>query len=128
MYPVHKCSIISHFFRQWTKKMTYPLLVFDIHFKISNHDNPAISTYGFFPPAEFTAFHIPLHDVYSIFLVKGNSGYFIKTDNIIFAYQASLPVAHIHEHFRNGSFTARDKVRVRGNLLIQVRFTCPSGA
>src|SRR5580700_8413935 len=77
---VHKSSVVTHLRRQWAEKMANPLLMLHVHVEVTNHDDTAIGTNAFLAAAEFTRFHVALHNVYAIFLVEGDAGDFIEAD------------------------------------------------
>src|SRR4051794_3632275 len=79
---VHKGRIMPHFWGQRTKQMPNPLLVLHVDVKVANHDDAAISTNTLLAAAELGGLHVAFHDVDAIFLVKGDTGDFIKAHDV----------------------------------------------
>jgi len=122
MDSIHKCGIILHFRRQRSEQVADSLLMLDIHIKITHKNKSAICTNALFTAAELSGFHIPFHDIYTVFLIKGYAGDLVKTDNIILADKTALTRGIIDKHLCNSGFPAGNKVCIRRNLLIKMTF------
>ena len=80
MDTIHESGIVTHFRWHRAEQVANPLLVFNINIKIAHKYDTAIGTNTFLATAELARFHVPLHYVDAILLVKGNAGNFIETD------------------------------------------------
>ena len=72
--------------------MSHPLLMLDIDIKVANQNKAAVGANAFFSSAKFTGLHVSLHDVDAVFLVEGNTGNFVKTNDVVLANQTSLSI------------------------------------
>src|SRR5258708_36749773 len=90
MESIHKCCIITHFWRHRSKQVTNALLVFYVNFKVSNHNDTATGSNAFSPSAELTRLHVAFHDIYPILLVEGYAGYLVEADNVVLTHQTPL--------------------------------------
>src|ERR1035437_4240898 len=124
MNSIHKCRIVTHLWWKRSEQMTYTLLVFYVHFEVSDHDHSAKAANALFAPAELTGFHIALHDVDSVLLVKRDTSDFIEANYVVLADKASLPVGVIDKHLCNRGLAAGDKMGVWRYLLVKMALAC----
>ena len=78
--------------------------------------------------AELAGLHVALHDVHAVLLVEGDAGHLVEADHVVLADQAALAGGHVHEHLRDGRLAARDQVRVRRDLLVEMALAGALGA
>src|SRR4030042_831256 len=124
MNTIHKSGIILYLRRHRAKEMSDALLVFNVYLKIPHKGYAAVRPNAFFAPAEFTGFHISFHNIYAVFLIKRDARYLIKTNNIILAHQTPLTGTHVYEHPGHSCLAAGYQMRIRGNLLKKMAFSC----
>src|SRR5712692_313056 len=124
MESIHKCCIVTHFRRHWSKQVTNALLVFYVNFKVSDHNDTTTGSNAFSPSAELTRLHVAFHDIDPILLIEGYAGYLVEADYIVLTNQTSLSGAVVDKHAGDGGFTSRDEMGIRGNLLKKMRLTC----
>src|ERR1051325_149916 len=86
MQTIHEGGVVTHLRWEWAKQMSDSLLLLDINIEVSKHHNTSFGSDVFLATAELTRRHVTFHNVYAVFLIKGNTGYLIETDDIVLAY------------------------------------------
>src|SRR5690242_16843775 len=108
MQPIHKCRIVTHFWRHRSKQVPNALLMFYVNFKVSNHHDTTTGSNAFSSSAELSRLHVAFHDVDPILLVEGYASYLVKTDNVILTHQTSLTGTVVDKHAGDSCFASRD--------------------
>ena len=118
MTAIHKCGVITHFLREWTKQMSNPLLVLNIDVKVAHHHNPAVGANALLSPTELARLHIPLHAVHAVLMIEGDSGDLVKAHHVILANQSTLAtgVVDIRDQLLKPAVLLRQLLQYRGDL------------
>ena len=125
--PVVVCRVVAHLLGQRTQEVADTLLLLHRHIEVADQDQRPLRADALLAPAELARRHVPLHDVDAVLLVEGDAGDFVETHHIVLADQAALPVCHVDEHLRDGGLAAREQVRMRGELLVDMTLPRPAG-
>ena len=112
--------VVAHLPGQRAQEMADPLLLLDVDLEVADHDDAALGADALLAAAELAGGHIALHDVDAVLLVERDAGDLVEADHVVLADQAALPVGHVHEHLGDGGLAARQQVRIRGELLVDV--------
>ena len=105
---------------QRAQQVAYALLVLDLDVEIADHDDAALGPDAFLAARELAGLHVAFEDVDTVFLVERDARDFIEANNVVLADQAPLARGVVDEHLCHGRLTARDQMRVRGDLLEQM--------
>src|SRR5690349_11267707 len=108
--------------------MAHTLLLLDIDIEIADHHNPALSPDILFRAAKLARGHITLHDVDAVLLIKGNSGDFVETDNVILTDETTLSSGVVDEHLGDGCLYTRDQMRIWRYLLKDMALAGSAGS
>ena len=71
--------------------------------------------------AELARLHVALEDVDAVLLVEVDAADLVEADDVVLGDEAPLAGRVVHEHLGHGGLAARHEVRVRGDLLEEVR-------
>src|SRR5947207_3369099 len=107
--------------------MTHSLLVFNVHIKVADHHDAAVSANTLLASAEFARLHVALHDIDAILLIEGDTRDLVEADDVVLTDQAALAICVVDEHPRDSGFSTGNEMRVRRNLLEQVALAGSSG-
>ena len=101
--------------------MTDAQLVSHVDVEVADHDDPALGADRLAAAAELAGLHVALEDVDAVLLVEGDAGDLVEADHVVLGDEAAPAGVHVDEHVGDRRLAARDEVRVRRDLLEQVR-------
>ncbi len=122
MDTIHEGGVVSHLRRHGTEQVPDTLLMLNIDIEIADQNDAAIGADALLATAEFPGLHESLHDVYTILLIKGDTGNLIKTDYIVLADQPTPTGRVVDKHLGDRCLTAGNQMRIRRNLLEEMAF------
>ena len=98
-----------------------PLLLLDVDVEVADHDDAAVGADALLAAAELAGLHVALEDVDAFLLVERDAGDLVEADDVVLGDEPSLAGGVVDEHVGDRRLAARDQVRVRRDLLEQVR-------
>src|SRR5690606_20319684 len=104
MEAIHESCVVAHLGRHWPKQVADPLLMFDIHIEIPNQYDAPVRPYALLASTKLSRLHVTLHDVDTVFLVKGYAGNFVKAHHVILTDESSLTVPVVNKHLGHCCF------------------------
>src|SRR3954468_17544264 len=103
--------------------MSDTLLVNNIDVEIADHHDAATCADRLLAAAELAGLHIPLHDVDAVLLIEVDATDFVKANDVILRDKTALTRRVVYKHPRDRRLAARHQVRIRRDLLVEMRLT-----